>query len=119
VAAKSLTVNPKQWSWTPATQPAGDTVSDYVIGIRDQNAAGSVAGTYPITVTVTSGNTEPVSAAMAMLASPGDYQSAIKAQGNAPDSAWSAEVTATAPGNGTDFSLEPAPLVPPTAFFVA
>lgn len=118
---QSLTVNPTAWNWAPATQAPGSTVSDFVIGIRDQNAAGSAPGTYPITVTVTGGSstTEPVSAVSSMLASPGTYQSAIKAQGSAPDSPWTAEVTATAAGNGTDFSLVPSPLVPPTGFSVA
>lgn len=121
---KSLTINPKAWNWVDPTQPAGDNVTGYIIGVRDLNASGSAAGTYPMQVPIAGASATSESFSTAMVAlnlpQPGDYQSAIATvTSNAGQSPWSAEKTATAEGNGTDFSLVPPPPVPPTNFSVA
>lgn len=123
--SKSLTVNPTgSFAWTdPATVPAGDTITGYSLGVRDQNAPGSAPGTYPLTVTVTgaTANSESFAVAMSLLnlAIPGDYQFAVRSvgtvNGKPATSVWTPETTATASAPGTDFSLEPViPLPPPT-----
>ena len=119
----SKTINPTAWNWPVPVEPAGVTLTGYLVGIRDLNAAGSAAGTYPITVPVTdpAAATEPVSAAMAMLKSPGDYQSAIQSVTSVGNGPWTAETTAAEPGTGSDFSLvPPAPPTPvsPSTFTV-
>lgn len=93
---------PTQWSWTLPTQntdgttiPAGE-ITGLVIGVRSTTAAGSVAGTYPITVNVTDPTaTSETFAAAALMLSPDTYQSAINVLAGSTSSGFTTEAPAS------------------------
>ena len=106
-------MNPTIISWVdPTTNTDGSAINPaeitgYEIGARNVNAAGSVAGTYPITANVPAGsNSAPLSVLGPLPA--GSYAGAARALGP-NDSGWSTEAT---------FTIAPVP-ASPTGFTVA
>jgi hypothetical protein len=111
------TINPNSaaFSWIdPSTNTDGSPIqpgeiTGYNIGIRSATAAGSAAGTYPITVQVAGATAakEAVSAIGTVL-KPDTYAAAIQSAGPV-NSAWSAEIQFTiaqpVPNPPTDFSV--------------
>lgn len=112
------TINPAtaKFSWTdPTTSVDGSPlqageVTGYAIGIRSATATGSVAGTYPITASVSgaAAANEAVSAIGTVL-KPDTYAAAIQSVGPV-NSAWSTEIQFTI--------AQPVP-EPPTGFGIA
>jgi len=106
-------MNPTKISWLdPATNTDGSPVNaaeitGYEIGVRSIAAAGSVAGTYPVTATVPAGDASAPLSVLGPLPA-GDYAGAARAIGP-NDSAWSSEAT---------FTIAPVPN-PPTNFSIA
>ncbi len=110
-------VNPKTISWIAPTQnasPAGTPITageitGYMIGARDVNAAGSVAGTYPITATVN--DPTALSAPITVLGTlaPGTYAASVMTLGPS-DSVWDP--------TEAQFTIAPIPN-PPSGFSVA
>ncbi len=108
--------NPTGFSWvdpttsTDGTPLAAGEVTGYTVGVRSASAAGSVAGTYPITGSVAGvGSTGETIAALSALLKPDTYAAAVRADGPVA-SAWSAEQT---------FTIAPEQPSPPTGFTVA
>lgn len=107
--------NPTQFSWVdPVTNVDGTPVAPgeitgYTVGVRSASATGSVAGTYPITGSVTSptATSELFTSLNAML-KPDSYAAAIRADGPVA-SPWSPEIT---------FSVAPEQPSAPTGFTV-
>ena len=94
------TINPEtaKFTWTdPTTNVDGSPIqageiTGYNLGIRSTTAAGSVAGTYPITVNVAgaSAANEAVSA-IGQVLKPDTYAAAVQTAGPVA-SAWTAEI---------------------------
>lgn len=108
--------NPTGFSWTdPTTNVDGmpltaGEVTGYTVGVRSTTAAGSVAGTYPITGSVAgAASTGETIAALSALLKPDTYAAAVRADGPVP-SAWSTEAT---------FTLAPPQPNPPSNFVVS
>ena len=107
--------NPTKFTWTdPTTNVDGSAIAageitGYTIGVRSTTAAGSVAGTYPITVTAPPSVTSDLLSAITPALPAGSYAAAIQAVTANSVSAWSAEAT---------FTIAEVPN-PPTGFGVA
>lgn len=102
-------INPTSFTWVDPPVVKGET--GYQIGIRSSTAAGSVAGTYPITASVTNlaATTELLTALGTVLA-PGDYAAAIRSVGDGVNA------TTSAYGPESLFTITPVQLVAPTGF---
>lgn len=93
--------NPVQFTWTDPTANvdgspivAGE-ITGYTLGLRVTTATGSVAGTYPISLSVTGATAaSALLSAISPILVPGSYAAAIESVGPV-NSAWSAEVTFT------------------------
>jgi hypothetical protein len=107
--------NPTKFSWvnpttnTDSSAIVAGEITGYEVGVRSTTVAGSVAGTYPIKVEVTSPTATDALVSAAGVLAPDTYAAAVRAVGPA-DSAWSTEATFT-------IAL-PVPN-PPTGFTVA
>lgn len=93
--------NPTQFTWAdPTTNVDGTPISageitGYTVGVRSESAAGSVAGTYPITGSVTDPTaTSELFTHLNTMLKPDTYAAAIRADGPVV-SPWSAEITFT------------------------
>lgn len=92
-------MNPTKMSWVdPTTNTDGSPIAageitTYLLGVRDVNAAGSVAGVYPTTASVPATDTTAPLSVFGVLKA-GSYAAAAQADGP-NDSAWSAEATFT------------------------
>lgn len=93
---------PTQWTWVLPTQNTDGTpitageITALVIGVRSTTAAGSVAGTYPITVKTASPDaTSETFAAAALMLAPDTYQSAIDVQAGSVTSGFTDETTSS------------------------
>jgi hypothetical protein len=111
---------PKQFTWVdPTTNTDGTAITPgeitgYTIGIRSLSAAGSVAGTYPILVSVSSptATTETLAQIATTLGkplAPDNYAAAIRALGLV-SSDWTGE---------ENFTVDPPKPNPPSGFSVA
>jgi len=113
-----MIVNPTEFSWTPATTNedgspvAAGELTGVTIGIRSTTAAGTVPGTYPITIPVPGAAltkellSAAYSAGLAML-KPDTYMPAIREESVNGSSKWSVEAPAD------EFQIvPPAPLAP-------
>jgi hypothetical protein len=85
--------NPTTITWTPPVANTNNSpiltgeITGYTVGIRDVNAAGSVAGTYTTSFPASATATSALIPALA----PGSYAAAVQADTVNSMSAWSAE----------------------------
>ncbi len=92
-------MNPTKLTWVDPTTNVDGTplaageITGYLLGLRDVNANGSVAGIYPITANVPAGSTTAPLSVFGTI-KPGSYAAAAQAEGPA-DSAWSIEALFT------------------------
>jgi hypothetical protein len=107
--------NPTKFSWVDPTQNVDGTpiasgeITGYTIGIRNTATTGSVAGTYPITLTAPPTVTTDLISAITPALPAGSYAAAIEANTASSNSVWSAE---------QDFTIAEVPN-PPTGFSVS
>lgn len=111
------TINPTtaNFSWTdPTTNTDGSPlqageITGYNVGIRSATAAGSQAGTYPITAQVQGATAaKEAVAAIGTVLKPDTYAAAIQSAGPV-NSAWSSEIQFTiaqpVPNSPSDFAV--------------
>jgi hypothetical protein len=107
--------NPTKFSWVDPTVNVDGTaisageITSYLIGVRNTTAAGSVAGTYPITLAAPPGATSALIAAVTPALPAGLYAASVQAVTANSVSAWSTPeavfAIAEVPAAPTGFSV--------------